>query len=426
MHDLKRTSKLSGSPWRRSIRIAVGLAIIAGIVFGIRHITANTPATGGAGRSAPAAVPVTAAVATAQDVPNIVNAIGTVQSIDSVAIQPRVTGAIQKIEFTPGQDVKQGQELFLIDPRPYQAALDQAKAQLAHDQGVLAEAQLDLHRYQTLEQQKSIAAQQAQDQAFVVDQDKGTVQLDQANVETAQLNLEFCHITAPISGRAGTLQVDLGNLVAPPSGATSTSVTSTSGTQATISSGLVSITQLQPIYVNFTIPQTVLHEVIKAQTEAPLKASAYAQGGELLATGELTVIDNQVNVSTGTVALQGTFANKNEALWPGEYVSVQLVLGIRRNVVTVPATAVMVGPNGDYVYVIGSDNKVKRVAIQQSARQRGISVISKGVSAGQKVVATGQYRLDNGTVVAVRQTKAPQPAAQTAADVQPAVADQPQ
>lgn len=367
----------------------------------------------------------TAAVATSSDVPKIVNAIGTVQSIDSVAIQPRVTGAIQKIEFTPGQNVKQGQELFLIDPRPYQAALDQAKAQLAHDQGVLAEAQMDLQRYQTLEQQKSIAGQTAQDQIYVVQQDKGTVQLDQANVETAQLNLEFCHITSPISGLAGTLQVDLGNLVGPTSGQSGTTSSSGSGQSSTAaaagtassgSTALVTIVQLQPIYVNFSVPQTVLHDVIGSQAKGALKVSAYSQAGGLLETGELTVINNQVNTNTGTATLQATFTNKGEALWPGEYVSVQLILGIRRNVVTVPASAVMVGPNGDYIYVIGSDNKVKRVAVQQSARQSGTSIISKGISAGQKVVATGQYRLDNGTVVAVQQTTVPQPAAQTAAD----------
>ncbi|MGB6538379.1 MAG: efflux RND transporter periplasmic adaptor subunit [Xanthobacteraceae bacterium] len=368
----------------------------------------------------------TAAVATLSDVPEIVNAIGSVQSIDSVAIQPRVTGAIQKIEFTPGGDVKPGQELFLIDPRPYQAALDLAKAQLAHDEGVLAEAQMDLQRYQTLEKQKSIAGQTAQDQIYVVQQDKGTVQLDQANVETAQLNLEFCHITSPISGRAGTLQVDLGNLVGPASG--QLSVTGSSGSAAaggTSGTALVTVVQLQPIYVNFNVPQTVLHDVIRSQAKGPLKVSVYSQAGELLETGVLTVINNQVNTTTGTATLQATFANKDEALWPGEYVSVQLVLGIRRNVVTVPASAVMVGPNGDYVYVIGSDNKVKRVAVEQSARHGGVSVISKGLSAGQKVVATGQYRLDNGTVVAVQQTTVPQPAARTAADAAPSAADQP-
>jgi multidrug efflux pump subunit AcrA (membrane-fusion protein) len=186
-------ASLKRSRWRRSIRIILALAIIAGVTVGVRLFTRNSQPAGNAGSPVASSVPVTAATATREDVPEIIDAVGNVQSIDSVSVLPRVTGVIQKIEFTPGQDVKQGQELFLIDPRPYQAALDQAKGQLAHDQGLLAEAQMDLQRYQTLESQKAINAQQAQDQVYVVQQDKGTIELDQANVETAQLNLDYCH-----------------------------------------------------------------------------------------------------------------------------------------------------------------------------------------------------------------------------------------
>jgi membrane fusion protein, multidrug efflux system len=205
-----------------------------------------------------------------------------VQSIDSVAIQPRVTGAIQKIEFTPGQNVKQGQELFLIDPRPFQAALDQTKAQLAHDEGVLAEAQTDLTRFQILAKENSIAQQQAQDQVYVVQQDKGTVDVDQANVETAQLNLEDSHVTAPISGRAGTLLVDLGNLVGLPGAETTTSATTTSsatGGQGAIGTTMVTIAQIQPTYVSFNVPQIRLSEIQRAQTAAPLEVVAFSQDG---------------------------------------------------------------------------------------------------------------------------------------------------
>jgi membrane fusion protein, multidrug efflux system len=420
------------SPWRLTIRIIVGLAVLAAVAVAVSRITDRTPP---ARRGSTTPVPVTAAVATRANVPELTNAIGTVQSMDSVAIEPRVSGEIEKIEFTPGTDVEKGQELFLIDPRLYQAALDQAQGQLAKDEALLKEAEVDLARYQTLEKQKSIAGQQAQDQVYVVKQDNGTVQLDRANVETARLNLEFCHITSPISGRAGTLQVDLGNLVGPQGGQTSgtgsssnaqNSAASTGGTASSSSTALVTIAQLHPIYVNFSVPQTVLHQVIAGQTKGALRASAYSQAGVLLGTGELTVINNQVNTNTGTAALQATFANTDEALWPGEYVSVQLVLGIRRNVVTVPASSVMVGPDGDYVYVIDSHDKVERVGVQQAARRGGVSVISKGISAGQTVVATGQYRLDNGTVVAIRQTTPPRPTAQSAAGEEPAAADPPQ
>jgi membrane fusion protein, multidrug efflux system len=415
MHDIIRASKLKRFARHRGITIIIGLAIIVGVALGVRQF--NNAARPPSMAAAPPAVPVTAALAIRQDVPDVVNAIGAVQSIDSVAVYPRVTGNIQKIEFTPGQDVKQGQELFLIDPRPFQAALDQAKAQLAHDEAVLEEAQLDLKRYQTLEQQNSIAAQQAQDQVFVVEQDKGTVQLDQANVETAQLNLEFCHITAPVSGRAGILQVDLGNLVGPPSGASSTSSASTaSGTQATSSNSLVSITQLQPIYVSFAVPQIFLDQIKRNQANAALDVQAYSQGGKLAEKGKLTVIDNQVNTSAGTVTMQATFANADESLWPGEFVRIQLTVATRENVVTVPTPAVMVGPNGSYAYVVGADNRVKRVAVQVTARQGAISVIGKGLSGGEKLVTNGQYRLDNGTEVAIRQTT--EPAAPAAAEAQ--------
>ena len=421
---------LRRSLWLRSVRVIIGLAIIVGIAVGVRLFTRNSQPAVNFGSAATSAVPVTAAIAVRKDIPKIVDAVGNVQSIDNISVLPRVTGMIQKIEFTAGQNVKQDQELFLIDPRPYQAALDQTKAQLAHDQGVLAEAQMDLRRYQMLESQKAINAQLAQDQVYVVQQDQGTVRLDQANVEMAQLNVDYCHIASPISGRAGTLQVDLGNLVGAngqaSSSASSTSQTSTTSSTTSSTGPLVSIVQLQPIYVSFSVPQTVLHEVIKSQAKSPLEVSAYSQAGKLLEKGKLTVINNQVSTTSGTATLQATFANADNLLWPGEYVSVQLVVGMRRNVVTVPASAVMVGPNGDYVYVVNAEDTVKRVDIQQAARRGGVSVISKGISAGQQVVTTGQYRLDNGTRVAIQPTATSQHVAQTGADSAPSTADTPQ
>ncbi|MFZ3308284.1 MAG: efflux RND transporter periplasmic adaptor subunit [Xanthobacteraceae bacterium] len=342
-----------------------------------------------------------------QNVPDIVDAIGTVQSIDNVSVQAQVNGPIIKIAFTPGQDVKKGQELFLIDPRPYQAALDSQEAQLAHDQGVLAEAQVDLTRYQLLAQQNSIAKQQAEDQVYVVEQDKGTVQLDQANVETAQLNLAYCHVVAPISGRAGALLVDLGNLVGPSSGAAaaSSSTSSTSG-QAT-TGAMVMIAQINPIYVSFNVPQTYLDQIKQNQAVSPLEVDAFSQAGKLLEKGKLTLFDNQVNTSAGTVLLQATFPNADVQLWPGEFVRTRLTIDMRKNVVTVPTIAVMAGPNGSYVYVIDPDMTVKRVNVDVTVSQDGLSVIGKGLSGNEKVVVDGQYRLDNGSKVAVAQTTEP-------------------
>jgi multidrug efflux system membrane fusion protein len=392
------------------------LVLLAIVVVGVREIAGRTPS---ATDAAEPAVPVTAAVAARADVPDFINTIGAVQSIDVVAILPQASGPIMKIEFKPGEDVTKGQELFLIDPRPYQAVLDQQQAQLAHDQAVLAEAQRDLERYQVLAKQTAIPTQQAEDQQYVVQQDKATVQVDEANVRTAQINLGYCHITAPISGRAGILQVDVGNVVGPggtiagqsavrttAAAASTGGATTPSGTtgQAATTGALVSIAQIKPIYVNFTLPETRLDEVRRKQAAAELDVEAYAQSGKLLEKGKLTVIDNQVNASTGTVSMQATFANADEVLWPGEFVSTRLIVSTRHDVVTVPAQTVMEGLNSTYVYVIGADQTVHRVDVQVTVRQSGIAVIGKGISAGEKVVTDGQYRLTDGIKVDVRQT----------------------
>ncbi len=398
---------------RRSIGLVVGVVIIALVGLAVRQFSAplarasqQTKAKG------PPAVPVTAAVAVRQDVPNIISTIGTVQAIDTVAVVPQITGPIVKIEFKPGENVKKGQELFLIDPRPFQAALDQVKAQLAHDQSVLAQARLDLNRYQTLAQQNSIAKQTAEDQVFIVGQDEGTVAVDQANVDTAEINLGYCHIKSPIDGRAGVLQVDLGNVVSPLSGAQSLSASASTttaaaggnlGTTAGVN-GLVAVTQIKPIYVSFPVAQTQLDQVKRRQADGELDVDAYLQSGGFIEQGKLTVIDNQVNTSSGTVSMQATFANPKELLWPGEFVRVELTTSVRRNVVTVPANAVMLGPNGSYVYIIGPDQKVHRTDVEVVARRHGIDVIGKGVADGDKVVTDGQYRLADGAAVDVRQT----------------------
>jgi multidrug efflux system membrane fusion protein len=396
---------------RRLVTYAIAaVVLIAIVVAALSYFHRPTTVA-----SAPAPIPVTDALAERQDVPEIVNAIGTVQSIDNVSVQAQVNGPIIKVEFTPGQDVKQGQELFLIDPRPYQAALDVQQAQLSHDEGVLAEAQVDLTRYQILAQQNSIAKQQSEDQVYVVQQDKGTVSLDQANVETAQLNLAYCHVVAPITGRAGALLVDLGNLVGPSSsqGASSGTATTTGGAT---SGAMVMIAQIKPIYVSFNVPQIFIDEIKHNQAAAPLEVDAYSQAGKLIEKGNVSLIDNQINTTTGTVLLQATFGNADAALWPGEFVRVRLTMAIRKNVATVPQAAVMAGPNGSYVYVIDSDNAVHRVNVQVTDRQDGIAVIAKGLSGTERVVTDGQYRLDDNSKVAVRQTTEPVPSGEASAE----------
>jgi membrane fusion protein, multidrug efflux system len=427
----------------RRLGIFLGLIVIGVIAVVGGQVGRQTSPGGGDPGGGQAAVPVTAALAIRQDVPNLINTIGTVQSIDLVAIQAQASGPIVKIEFQLGQDVKKGQELFLIDPRPYQAALDAAKAQLAHDQAALGEAQTDLERYQKLAHENSIAMETYQDQVFVVEQDKESLALDQANIDTAQINLGYCHIKSPIDGRAGILLIELGNIVGPVSSAASTSsatssssassssnvstmsttssgalqtspttpTTATPAAPATIAAGanqtgeLVSISQMKPIYVNFPVPQTLFDEVQKNQAAGPLEVDAYSQAGKLIGKGKLTVVDNQVNSASGTITMQATFANDDEALWPGEFVRVELTVATQRDVVTVPAQAVMVGPSGSYVYVIGADQTVHRVDVEAAAEVHGIDVIEKGIDAGDKVVVDGQYRLANGVKVNVEKVE---------------------
>ncbi len=362
--------------------VTVGVLGAAGYSWRRSDAAAPRPA------AAQPTVPVTAASVVRQDVPIVIRALGTVQSIQAVNVQSRVNGQIMQAFFKQGQAVKAGDPLFLIDPRPYQAALDQAQAQLQHDQALLAEAQTDLARYQRLVTENSIAQQQAADQAFVVQQDEGTVKLDQANVETAKLNVEYAHINSPAAGIAGAMAVDPGNYV-----------------QAGAGTTLVTITQIAPIYVTFPLPQSELDEVRAAQSEAPLDVRAMSQEGKVLGDGRLSFINNQVVATTGTVALYATFSNDKGALWPGEFVTVNLMLGVRKNALTAPVAAVASGPDGDYVYAISPDDVVHRVPVLVVSRQNGLAVFSKGVSAGDRVVVNGQYNLDDGLKVAVEPRK---------------------
>jgi membrane fusion protein, multidrug efflux system len=360
--------------------VVIAVAAAAGAVFASRR-------SGGVAeiqRAAEAPVPVTAATAVRRNVPIVIRALGAVQPIESVSVQARVSGRIMQAFFKQGQKVKAGDPLFLIDPRPYEATLDQQQAQLEHDQAVLAEARSDLARYQKLEKENSIAEQKAADQAFLVQQDQGTVKLDQANVENARLNLDYAHIDAPASGIAGAMQVDPGNYVQGGAGTT-----------------LVTITQLSPIYVTFPVPQTQLDEVRAAQAKAPLKARAFSEAGKPLGDGALSFINNQVAAATGTDTLYAAFPNSDQALWPGEFVNVDLILGMRQNAVTAPLQSVMPGPAGDYVYTISADGVAHRVPVLVAARQNGLAVVTKGLSPGERVVVNGQYRLADKARVAI-------------------------
>src|SRR5579883_2767294 len=330
-------------------------------------------------------VPVTVATVQARDMPVIIRGLGNVQAYKTVAVKSRVDGQIVKIDFEEGQNVKAGDPLFQIDPRPYQAALAQATANKQKD-----EAQLEGERYGKLIGSGFQSKQSYDQQKATVDALKGSIAADQAQIDNAKLNLAYADIRAPIDGRTGQRLVDLGNLI-----------------QAGQSTTLVTITQIKPIFVNFTIPQYANHNLRRNQAIKPLTVTAYSADDKYkIAEGEITLIDNQIDAATGTLRLKGTFANNDERLWPGQFVNVHLQLSVRNDAVTVPQNVVMQGPTGPYAYIVKPDNTVERRAIEVEATQDGLSVIGKGLAVGEKVVAEGQYRLSNGSHVRIDQPTA--------------------
>jgi multidrug efflux system membrane fusion protein len=345
--------------------------------------------TAAVAQSAAQDIPVTAGVAQMGDVPVYVGGLGTVQAFNTVSVKTRVDGQITKVLFKEGQEVKADDPLFQIDPRPFEAALQQAQANKQKDEAQLKAAQLDLDRYARLLPSGSQTRQSYDQQKGTVGQLQAATQADQAQIEGAKLNLDYALIRSPIAGRTGQRLVDVGNMV-----------------QAAQNIGLVTITQLKPIFVSFTLPADRLDDIRKNQSQAPLKVIAYAMDGHTeLAEGVLTLIDNQVDVSTGTIHLKAQFDNADETLWPGEFVNARIVLSVRRDAVTVTAETVMQGPEGSYVYVLSDDNTAHRRKVEVAATQDGRSVISSGLKAGERVVVEGQYRLTDGAKVKIGDTQ---------------------
>ena len=330
-------------------------------------------------------IPVTAGTVEAKDVPVILNGIGSVQAYNMVTIKTRIDGQIMKVAFTEGEEVKAGDPLIEIDPRPYQAALEIAQANKAKDEAQLVSADADLQRFAQLVGPGFQTKQSYDQQKATVAQLQASIKGDQAQIDAAQVNLTYADIRAPISGRLGVRLVDAGNIV-----------------HAADNSGLVTITQTKPIFVSFTLAQENLHKIHEKQALGPLAVSAVgADNATLLSEGKLTVIDNAIDQPTGTIRLKATFDNADERLWPGEFVNVRLILNTRKDAPTVPQQAVQVGPNGSYAYVIKDDSTVERRAVEVAATQDGIAVIGKGLTAGEKVVGDGQYRLTEGARVRI-------------------------
>jgi membrane fusion protein, multidrug efflux system len=368
---------------RRAIGVAAVLTLAAIVTIWRLNIASDVPQA--IAQTATPGVPVTAGTVAAQDVPIFLHGIGTVQAYNSVAIRSRVDGQIIRVDFKEGQDVKQGDPLFQIDPRPYQAALEQAQAAKQKDEAQLAGAKQDLDRYAKLLGTGYQTRQSYDNQTALVAQLQASIKGDEAQINTAALNLSYADIRSPIDGRLGARLVDKGNLV-----------------HASDNTPLVMITEVKPIFVSFTLPQETLDDVREGQNKSPLLIYAYSgDGKKQLAEGKLTLIDNSIDQATGTIHLKARFDNEEERLWPGAFVSVRAILSVREDAATVPSQTVQQGPNGYYAYIIKPDDTVERRVVDVSSIQDGIAVVTKGLSAGERVVVDGQYRLTNGARVKI-------------------------
>jgi multidrug efflux system membrane fusion protein len=366
----------------------IALLLLAVVGWAAWHFTRNTER--GSSRGRPSAA-VGTAQATAMDVPVTLQAIGSVQPIVVATVRSQLSGTIFSLHFTEGQQVRQGQLLAKIDPRPYQLALSEARANLVRDQALLDQGRADLERYRTLWSQDSIARQQLDTQAATVKQLEGTVAADHAAVGTATLNLDYTSITAPVDGKAGLRQADLGNYVTPGD-----------------ATGIVVITQVQPIDVTFSVPQVQLPDV-QAQLRAgqKLQVTATDQTGErVLAQGEFLTFDNQIDATSGTVRAKARFANQDETLFPNQFVNVSVRVKTLAHSVTVPVSSVRHGAQGDFVFVLQADRTVKSRAVQTGVINGQQIVVSKGLSTGETVITEGADGLNDGARVTIAGAKA--------------------
>ena len=376
---------------RSKLRWLVAFALVAIVGGAVGVLTGRSDAQSTAthkGRSgADAPIPVTLAPVKAQDVPVVLNGLGTVQASNTVTISPMVTGPIVAINFTEGQDVKTGDVLARIDPRTYQATLDQDRGKLAQDQATLAGAERDLARYDQLTRSKFESQQTADDERATVQETQALIEQDRAAIEQAQTNLSYCTIIAPVGGRLGIRNVDLGNIV-----------------QAGTTTGIVTLTTLQPIGVIFTLPQQDLPEIVDAAAQGHLPVSVDPEGdsGGTHESATLNVIDNQVDSSTGTIRFKAYFPNADLHLWPGGFVTAHLTVKVLKGVLTVPPSAIQTGPTSSFVYVLNDDHKtVKQTNVTVGQQSDTVAVIDSGVSEGQQVVLQGASRLSDGSKVAV-------------------------
>lgn len=372
----------------------VAIVIIALVLF---HVIS------GSGKKKPVTPPqlVSAAKATLGDMPELLNELGTVTPVATVNVLPQLSGYLTEVGYKEGQDVEKGQFLAQIDPRQYEIDKRQAEAQMAKDKATLAQARSDLARFTTLNEQKSIAEQTFADQKFAVQQDEAAVKADEANIAQFDLDLAYCHITAPVAGRVGLRLVDPGNYV----------------TQST-SPGIVTITTVKPTTVQFTVPQNSLANVLKrfGTADTTLTVTAFSSdNSRQIATGKLYALGNQMATATGTVTLRATFDNDDEALYPNEFVNVRLLVDTLKQAVLVPTPAVQSGAPGDFVYLVNADQTVSVHKVTLGPSDGKSTVITAGLTAGQTVVTDGMDRLTDGARVKLAGARGPAGSSTTAA-----------
>lgn len=375
---------------RRSARnLLAGLVVAAAAAGAVVLLRGPQPQADAPAPPSPA-VPVTTVRVARQDVPIYVTGLGQVAALQTVVVKAQVSGTLISTPFTEGDEVQAGTVLAIIDPRPYQAALDEAEAKRTEDQAQLANAQSDLARYSALAAKDYASRQQLDTQQALVRRFTATLQADAAAIEAARLNLEFTRITAPIAGRLGLRQIDPGNLI-----------------QADSPTGIVTITQIKPIGVIFTLPQEDVTEVQEAHAKGALAVLAVSQdGATVLDHGTLSTMDNAVDPTTGTIRMKAIFPNPKEALWPGEFVNARLLLATLRDALTLPVHAVQHGPDGLYVYLVQPGQTVVRQPIKLAREEGDTAVIASGIPLGAEVVLSGQSRLQDGTHISVVGTSA--------------------
>src|ERR1700723_3543118 len=377
MNDLSNIPQRTGG--RRSWIWALAVAALLLIAW---RALLHKPADAAASKSGVAIAVDTATVAQA-DVPIYLSGLGTVQAFYTVTVSARVDGEIQKIGFTEGQTVHKGDLLAQIDPRPNQAAYEQAVATKAKDAAMLANAKRDYDRYILLQPQDLASKQTVDTQRATVDQLTAQVQVDQALIDNARTQLDYTRITSPIDGRTGVRLIDPGNIV-----------------RAAATAGIVVVTQVQPISVVFTLPEEDLGTVGGALALGPVQVTTLSRDGDaMLDQGTLALIDNQIDQTTGTARLKATFPNTRNTLWPGQFVNARVLVRTERNVLTLPSSAVQLGPNGPFTYVVKDDSTVEVRPLELGPESGGLTVIKKGIALNERVVTSNQYRLQAGVHV---------------------------